>query len=107
MSATACMSSLARFLHDENTTLPFLVRIALAHVQFETIHPFLDGNKRIGLRAADVFLALNGCDLAMSEEEAVETTFRLARQEMEREELIQRIERSIIPLVEPEESKDA
>lgn len=37
-----------RFLHDERSDLPLLVRIGLAHVQFETIHPFLDGNGRIG-----------------------------------------------------------
>ena len=43
-----CMSALERFLHDEDDDLPVLVRAALAHVQFETIHPFLDGNGRIG-----------------------------------------------------------
>jgi Fic family protein len=43
-----CMSDLERFVHDETTSLPALVRAALAHVQFETIHPFLDGNGRVG-----------------------------------------------------------
>ncbi|WP_010304019.1 Fic family protein [Candidatus Odyssella thessalonicensis] len=37
-----------RFLHDEPINLPALVKAALAHVQFETIHPFLDGNGRLG-----------------------------------------------------------
>jgi len=41
------LADLERFLHAD-TPLPTLVRIALAHVQFETIHPFLDGNGRVG-----------------------------------------------------------
>ena len=41
------LGELERFLHAEDD-LPALVRIALAHVQFETIHPFLDGNGRVG-----------------------------------------------------------
>jgi Fic family protein len=43
-----CMTALERFIHDEATPYPALVKAALAHVQFETIHPFLDGNGRIG-----------------------------------------------------------
>jgi Fic family protein len=43
-----CMAALERFLHGEGNPYPTLVKAALAHVQFETIHPFLDGNGRIG-----------------------------------------------------------
>jgi len=43
-----CMAELERFLHAEGQGLPVLVRAGLAHVQFETIHPFLDGNGRVG-----------------------------------------------------------
>src|SRR5205823_8621195 len=43
-----CMGALELFLHDERLDLPTLVKVALAHVQFETIHPFLDGNGRLG-----------------------------------------------------------
>ena len=44
----ACMGELEQFLHDESQPYPTLVKAALAHVQFETIHPFLDGNGRLG-----------------------------------------------------------
>jgi Fic family protein len=42
------MGALERFLHEEAPPLPVIVRAGLAHVQFETIHPFLDGNGRVG-----------------------------------------------------------
>jgi Fic family protein len=45
---TECMGALELFLHDQPETTPPLLKAALAHVQFETIHPFLDGNGRIG-----------------------------------------------------------
>ncbi len=43
-----CLSDLERFLHAAGDDLPPLLRAGLAHVQFETIHPFLDGNGRVG-----------------------------------------------------------
>ena len=43
-----CMSSLELFLHEQRPDLPLLIKAALVHVQFESIHPFLDGNGRLG-----------------------------------------------------------
>ena len=53
-----CLDALERFLHDDS--LPVLVHAALAHAQFEAIHPFLDGNGRVGRLLITLLLAERG-----------------------------------------------
>ena len=54
----SCLDALERFLHDDS--LPVLVHAALAHAQFEAIHPFLDGNGRVGRLLITLLLAERG-----------------------------------------------
>jgi Fic family protein len=56
----ALMGQLETFLHAETGLLPPLVKIGLAHVQFETIHPFLDGNGRLGRLLITLLLCSHG-----------------------------------------------
>ena len=59
-----CMADLERFIHATDDGLPVLVKAGLAHVQFETIHPFLDGNGRLGR----LLITLMLCDAGLLRE---------------------------------------
>jgi Fic family protein len=55
-----CLDRFEHFLHDEKHKLPVLVEAGLIHVQFETIHPFLDGNGRLGRLLITLLLCAGG-----------------------------------------------
>ena len=56
----ACLGEFETFMHESRSGLPPLLKAGLLHVQFETIHPFLDGNGRIGRLLITLYLCVNG-----------------------------------------------
>jgi Fic family protein len=55
-----CLGAFENFMHEEQSQLPALIKAGLLHVQFESIHPFLDGNGRIGRLLVTLYLCVQG-----------------------------------------------
>jgi len=82
-----CLDAFEKFLHTEDRGLPVLIKTAMAHVQFETIHPFLDGNGRVG-RLLVVFMLLAS---GLIEKPLLYLSLYLKRNRQHYYELLQRV----------------
>lgn len=83
----ACLDALENYLHDEERHVPALVKAALIHVQFESIHPFLDGNGRLGRLLVTFLLCRDG----MLREPTLYLSLYLKRHRSRYYELLQRV----------------
>ena len=81
------MSDLERFLHDDGTYTPPLLKAAIAHVQFETIHPFLDGNGRLGR----LLITLSLCSDSVLQEPSLYLSLYFKRHRETYYDLLQRV----------------
>lgn len=82
-----CMSNLEKFIHDKSYYIPILFKAAMIHVQFETIHPFLDGNGRIGR----LFITLYLCSEKILHEPVLYLSLYLKKYQKEYYDLLQEV----------------
>lgn len=82
-----CLDAFEKYLHVETDSLPALVRAAMIHVQFETIHPFLDGNGRLGRLLVTFLLCRDG----LLQEPLLYISLYLKRNRERYYELLQRV----------------
>ncbi len=82
-----CLGRLEKFIHDEPVKTPTLLKAALVHVQFETIHPFLDGNGRLGRLLITLIL----CDEGALREPLLYLSLYFKRNRERYYELLQRV----------------
>ena len=85
-----CMAGLERFLHAQDDGLPTLIRAGLAHVQFETIHPFLDGNGRVGRLLVTLLL----CDAGVLRDPLLYLSLYLKQRRAAYYELLEHVRRT-------------
>jgi Fic family protein len=85
-----CMAELERFIHSEDDALPHIVRAGLVHVQFETIHPFLDGNGRVGR----LLITLMLCDAGLLREPLLYLSLHYKRHRARYYELLDGVRRT-------------
>jgi Fic family protein len=82
-----CLGELETFMHEGDDTLPHLVRLALVHYQFETIHPFRDGNGRVGRLLIPLLL----CTYERIEQPALYLSAHLERHRTQYTDLLLRV----------------
>jgi Fic family protein len=90
LAVADCMGALENFLHAEDDGMPVLARAALAHVQFETIHPFLDGNGRVGRLLITLLL----CQAGLLREPLLYLSLYLKQNRARYYELLDRVRRT-------------
>ena len=85
-----CLGELEAFMHESDDTLPHLIRLALVHYQFETIHPFRDGNGRVGRLLIPLLL----CTYERIEQPALYLSPHLERHRTQYTDLMLRVSRT-------------